>query len=507
MNSAQRSGFWPKVWQFVRIMNVRLRFVFLMVAVGLIAANLDHIANRWERWTRPKQDVGAASSEYEHYCGMHPSVVRGEPSSCPICGMPLAKRMKGEAVVLPEGTLARVSLSPQRIALAGIGVSEIGYRHLEARIRAVGTVEIDERRTANVAARVGGRVEATFVDFTGTAVEAGEPLVEIYSPELISAQREYLLALKRADEETLVDAAREKLRLWGLYDQQIEAIAREGRPRETIVIRSPAGGIVTSRDVVPGQYVEEGAAMYAVADLSRVWVIAFVNERDAARAREGQSAEIRVHGLADRSFSGTIAFLWPTLDLESRTLRVRIDAANPDLSLRPGMYVDVLIDVTKAEEMETGGTSGASVARAQTSYECSMCPEVSADAPGSCPKCGMFLQKVVTETGGGGGGGKRSSIVVPESAVIDLGARKIVYLEREPGVFDALEVSLGEPSEGFYPVVSGVRAGDRVVTAGAFLVDAESRLNPAVAGSYFGASGGAHSHETHGEESRSETRP
>jgi Cu(I)/Ag(I) efflux system membrane fusion protein len=465
---------------------VRLRFIFLMVIVGLIAAHWDTIAAHWERWTRPQRQAAEAQAEIEYYCPMHPSVIRAESGNCPICGMPLVKRAKGEKPELPEGVVGRVQLSPNRIQLAGIATAEVGYRSLSRTIRTLGTIEVDERRVAHISARVAGRIEKLQVNFTGERVAAGAPLAEIYSPDLVSTQQEYLLAqrtLERvkaggvaqavADAEGVLAATRERLILWGIDEGQIDQLARQQTPLLRMTIHSPIGGIVTLKEVMEGQYVMEGTGLYTVADLSNVWMTAFVYESDIGRVEVGQSAQVTTRALPGRVFAGKVSFVWPSLDAATRTLKLRIDVANPQLALKPGMYGDAIVEAGAA------AATSASAVR----YICPMDPEVVSDRPGSCPICGMFLERVAAAPQAG-------VLAIPESAVIDTGTRKVVYLEREPGIFDAVEVELGPLGGGFYPVLAGLSPGDRIVMQGAFLVDAELRLNPGAAGSYFGASGG-----------------
>ncbi len=474
------------MWAALRILNVRLRFILLMVVTGLIASQWDNIAAHWERWTRPHAPgATAVAGQYEFYCPMHPSVIRSQPGNCPICGMPLSERLRGEAAVLPAGVLARVQLSPQRIALAGIATSPVEHRALQPMIHAVGTIEPDERHVTRIAARIAGRIEKLFADFAGQEVAAGQPLAEIYSPDLVAAQREYLLAARAyaqaeasgraqaiADMAGLRDAARERLRLWGIDDAQLTDLTQRGEPALRMTIRAPVAGVITGKDVTAGMYVTEGTNLYTLTDLSNVWMTAYVYETDAARLRAGLPVTVTSDALPGITFTGAVAFVWPTLDESTRTLRVRADIRNPDGQLRPGMYVHATIAETSGDG-RAGGT---------TTYTCPMCPEVVSDHPGTCPKCGMALEQSTAAPAG-------HVLAVPESAVIDTGRRKVVYLEREPGVFDALAVELGSLSDGYYPVLTGLNAGDRVVTQGAFLVDAENRLNPSVAGAYFGASG------------------
>jgi Cu(I)/Ag(I) efflux system membrane fusion protein len=490
MNDTPDHGTWRrKLWTFLRIMNVRLRFILLMVITGVVAAQWENITAHWERWTRPRQIAAVEEAHAsEYYCPMHPNVIRPEPGNCPICGMPLSKRERGEEQALPDGVMGRAQLSPYRMRLAGIATTEVAYRPFQPEIRTVGTIDVDERKVAHIAARIAGRIEELYVDFTGERVEPGAPLVEIYSPDLVSTQQEYLIARRNyeklregapvADAKALLDAARERLRRWGISDDQIAALEREGQASVRITIRAPIGGIVTEKKVFAGQYVMEGTELYTVADLSGVWMTAYIYEHAVEHLCTGQAVEITASAYPDRIFKGEVSFVWPLLDRATRTLSVRVDIANRDLALRPGMYVQARI-------LGAGEIPGLNAARpaASDSYVCPMHPEVVSDVPGTCPKCYMLLERVERAPDG-------SALTVPESAVIDTGSRKIVYLEREDGVFDAVEVKLGNPAGGYYPVLGGLVPGDNVVTSGAFLVDAEIRLNPAAAGSYFGASGG-----------------
>jgi Cu(I)/Ag(I) efflux system membrane fusion protein len=278
----------------------------------------------------------------------------------------------------------------------------------------------------------------------------GQALGEIYSPDLVATQQEYLLAraaaAKRGEAppshgtpatsgDPILAASRERLHLWGMEDDQITALETAGTPSLRVALRAPLGGTVLEKNAVQGQYVEEGTVLYTVADLSKVWVYAFVPEGDARELHVGRSVEIGSDALAGETLSGKISFVAPMVDRDTRSIRVRIDVANPGLRLRPGMYVDTSIDVGEA----------------------------SAHAGGP--------------------------LIIPESAVIDTGTRRVVYVEREAGVFEAVAVSLGPLADASYPVLSGLSAGEKIVTAGTFLVDAELRLHPGAGAQYFGASG------------------
>jgi Cu(I)/Ag(I) efflux system membrane fusion protein len=368
---------------------------------------------------------------------MHPKVVRtsldpdGSVPKCPICGMPLSERTKGQSEPLPEGVAARVQLSPERIQLAGIQTVVVGRRPLGREVATVGTVTVDESRLSRVVSRVNGYIEKLYVDKTFAKVAKGDPLAAVYSPDLYSTAQEMLLSSRGTVAKDLAASAGRRLRLWGVSDEEIGEILAKGEASPRLMIRSPQQGDVLRKNVEVGARVEEGMTLLEIADLSEVWIEADVYEKDISLVKEGQAIEATVEPLPDRVITGKVAAVYPQLDAATRTTRVRFQVHNPDGQLRPGMFATVRIKENVEERL-----------------------------------------------------------AVPEQSVIDTGAKQVVYVERRPGVFDGVEVSLGPRSGEFYPVVKGLREGDRVAAAGAFLIDAETRLNPAAAATYFGASGG-----------------
>jgi len=456
----------------------RVRFIAILVAVGMFIGYWDTIKNYWDKWTRPQAAaVRELEPGQEFYCPMHPQVVRstfepnGDVPQCPICGMPLSVRKKGEAPPLPVGVTGRVQFTPERVQQAGIKTVPVEYHALSKQITAVGYLTYDESRLSRVVSRVKGYVEKLYVDKTYVTVREGEPLAEIYSPELYSTAQEYLIALSSARSADLAAAARERLRLFDVSDPEIDEIARSGKAKTRLVIRSPQSGYAIEKKVLVGSSVEPGMTLLEVADLSGVWVEAEVYEKDLAFLHPGEKVEVRVEAFPDRVFSGRIALIYPKLDAATRTNRVRFELENPRHELRPGMFAAVRLD-TPLEAVEPF-----------TSLAHSKAPVVLAasGAAGSPPHY-RFL-------------------AVPERAVVDSGTKKVVYVEREPGVFEGVEVELGPRVElqqegrsaDYYPVVKGLEPGDRIAAAGAFLIDAETRLNPAAASTYFGASGGSES--------------
>jgi membrane fusion protein, copper/silver efflux system len=579
---------WQKFRLVVKVVELRLRFIALMAITGLIFAYWDTLWNRYDKWMQPPTHQHAVVSGTEFYCPMHPQVVRDEPGTCPICGMPLTKRKKGEKEKLPEGVTARVQLAPFRIQQAGIKTAEVAYTPLTETLSTVGFVEFDERRLAHISSKVRGmsRVEKLYVNFTGIDVAAGETLAELYSPELYQAIQELLLARRSAqqaprmqsalgrsvlgDPQELTRMAIEKLKLWGITQAQVDAILKQGKADFKVPIISPISGHVLKKNIVEGQYVQEGEAMFEIADLHTVWVKARIYEDEVGLVHVGQAVEATVEAFPGRTFPGKVAFVQPHLDPATRTIEVRYDLDNPGHQLRPGMYATVTLKTPVAETpmFQTRRVAlrpaGDAVRRTSlTAAEQKVCP-VTGAALGSmgdpvpvevngqkvwvcCDACppklkanpGKYLaklappaaaaaeaptveeQKVCPVTGAKLGSmgdpvlveveGRKvwtccpacppklkadparylarlapapqdAVLTVPESAVIDTGKDKLVYVEAEPGVFEGRKVVLGPRSGDLFPVLEGLAPGEKVAATGTFLIDAESRINPATRG-------------------------
>jgi len=432
---------WRRLKLIIKVIEVRLRFLAVLLVTGLVIGYWDTLANYWERWTRPGAAPVLVARDSELFCPMHPSVVRaslepgGEIPKCPICGMPLSVRKKASVAPLPPNVTGRVQLSPDRIRLGGIRTEEVAPRPLVMSITTVGNVTYDESGLSRIVARASGYLEKLFVSETFTTVACGDALAEIYSPDLYTATQELILSSKGSASPELAKGAREKLRLLGVAEQEIDSILASEGPSSRIVLRSPQSGHVIHRAVVLGAHVNAGDTLFEIADLSRVWIEAEVYERDIPFLVEGQSIEATVVAFPARVFSGTVSLVHPHLSTETRTNQVRFVLENPHHELRPGMFATVRIERPVAE------------------------------------------------------GGAGEVLSVPERAVIDTGSKKIVYVEREPGLFEGVRVELGHRVGGFYPVVSGLQAGERVAATGAFLVDAETRLSPGAGSTFLGAAG------------------
>lgn len=486
-------GFWGRCWwwfHFVVLLKLaRLRFIAVLVGIGAVIAYWDVLQAHYQKWTRPASSEPTAAADAEFWCPMHPTIIRDHPDKCPICAMPLSKRKKGDAgeeEPLPPGIVSRVQLTPYRVALAGIQTAEVQYRPLVREIVTVGFVEFDERKLARISARLSGksRIDKLFVNYTGQTVVKGDPLALLYSPDLVTTVQN-LLDARRSNNRDLERMARDRLQLWGIDEAQVQDILKTGKPITQVTLRAPFSGHVIKKYQVEGEYVEEGARLYDVADLSTVWLEAQVYEDDLPFLTEGLTVSATTKAFPNRTFTGKIAFLHPHLDAATRTLRVRFDMDNPGHDLRPGMYASVRLQVpvpglelfrTAAREDWRDATATDLAAHAVFGSA-----GLSADA-GAASLLGAALRQVVE--------GQGLVLTVPERAVIDTGSRKIVYRESSSGVFDGVEVQLGPRAGGYYSVLRGVEPGDRLATAGSFLIDAETRLSGGLGSTYFGASGG-----------------
>lgn len=344
-------------WQVTKTLFLRLRFIFVFIAIGLVVGNWDWIVNAAEKLTRGKGD-DLVKGDFEWFCPMHPSVVRDHNrEKCPICSMPLSKRKRGEKMELPPGVLHRLQLSPVRIRQAGVASEEIAYRTLVREIRTVGALEWDERKIAHPSARIAGRVDELYVNFVGQRLKKGDPLYKLYSPDLVTTQEEYLLALrtlaelKGADEASigrarrLADSTRERLRLWGIADGQIAELETSKKAQTHLVIPSPIAGVVIKKDIDIGHYVAVGEDPWTVADDSAFWMQAQVFERDLGLVKEGQPVEITTEAHPGKPYLGRVAFIAPEVQPDTRTARVRVEVPNPDGALRPGMTVSAVFRV------------------------------------------------------------------------------------------------------------------------------------------------------------------
>ncbi len=417
------------------------------------------------------------------YCSMHPSVESSEPGVCPICEMDLIPRDKRD----PADPLA---LTPATVEQLRFQTVPAQRRYVTARVEMNGQVEYDETRLARITAWVAGRLERLYVDFTGMAVRKGDHMVEIYSPELLAAQQEWIqarqaledvkadaLPLVRQTTEAGAEAAREKLELMGLSDRQIRQIALKGQAQRTITIYAPQGGIVTRRHADQGDYVQVGSPIYTIADLRTVWVKFHAYESDVQWLRLGQDVRFTVRSWPGEIFKGTISFISPTVDPQSRTVRVRVSAENEDGRLKPEMTATGLVESKIA--------AGGRVVDPEMAgkWLCPMHPGQVSESVGNCPICGMALE--TAESLGYEAADPSAAprpLVIPVSAVLWTGRRSVVYLQTtDPQTGNRLyhyrQVTLGPRAGGYYIVREGLQDGDQVASQGKFKIDSQRQID------------------------------
>ncbi|WP_347273291.1 efflux RND transporter periplasmic adaptor subunit [Candidatus Kuenenia sp.] len=341
-------------------------------------------------------------------CGMHPSVRMDKPGKCPICAMDLVPVYEKGAGMEEEGALATVELSERARRLAQVKTDVIGFRSLTKDVYTVGLIEYDERLKALVSAWVPGRIDKLFIDFTGTEVVKGESLVWMYSPDLVSTQEEYLLALETFEKVenspfkevvdgaiSLIDATKKRLLWWGITDKQIEELARKRKIKQHTIIYAPISGIVIEKKPLEGQYVITGEMIYTLADLSNVWMMANIYEYEMAWIKVGQEVEVTTPAYPGEAFIGTVSFIEPFLDDKTRSVRIRCDIPNWHLKLKPAMYVNarIRIPVEELERQDRNYVSG-------LDYVCPNHPEIKSSRPGICPEDNVpFEKKAITQTG------------------------------------------------------------------------------------------------------------
>lgn len=484
----------------------------LAVAIPvLLAAGLALAVVFW-----PRGPSGDGSQGGEWTCSMHPQVRQPGPGQCPICGMKL----------VPVGQLAD---EQSRLASrAGLETEKVDYRELYREVRTVGKFDYNEGRVAYITARIAGRVDRVYVEFTGIPVKPKDHLVDIYSPDLYVAQTQLIQSLdelaRAAGDKTIaqtkVEAARFKLLQLGILNDQIAEIEKSRQAKTHLTIYAPMGGTVVEKTVRAGQYVKEGDQLYRIAELDPIWLYLDVYESDLALVRYGQAVDVNVEAYPAEPFRGTVTFIDPFLEDRTRTVKARVNIKNPDLKLKPGMYATAVIRARLRPDgtPEPTGLEG--------KYICPMHPEVVADGPGKCPVCEMQLERVPqlrparppAKDDHAHHGHDHAAhdapkpqpgqvLAVRASAVLTTGRRNIVYRKRADGAYELVELAVGPRAEGkddagqptgYYPVLKGLAAGDRVVVRGGFLLDSQRQIEGMPSLIFPEGQGGANLHAGHG---------
>lgn len=431
-------------------------------------------------WIRAEKASGEASSTTTgtiFTCPMHPQIRQPAPGRCPICGMELVAASSGVADL---DELA-VRVEPAQRRLANIQTAPVESGPLEASLQTVGAIAIDESRQATIAAYIDGRLERLFADYTGVDIKKGDHLAVIYSPQLFAAQVEYLEARRtarsgdglpavRQAQESLAANTRQRLREYGMTDEQLAELERTGQAESRLTIYAPQGGTVVEKLAVEGNYVKAGEPIYRIADLSTVWLMLKLFPEDATRIRFGQRVEAVVQSLPDEPLVGRVAFIDPTVESATRTVGVRVELLNENRRLRPGDYAAAQIDLPIGPLGEVFDTDLAG------KWISPMHPQIIRDQPGQCPICGMDLVPTSKYGFAENPAPPPQTLYVPRSAVLLAGDNSVVYVETKPGLFQIRPVKVGPILRDRIVILDGLKAREMVATAGNFLIDSQMQL-------------------------------
>lgn len=423
-------------------------------------------------------EAGTPAATQQYTCGMHPWVIADEPGDCPICGMKLTPVKAGTTGQVQAADTSRerkikywvapmdptyiryepgkspmgmdlvpvyedetssgstISIDPVTAQNMGVRTAQVTRRDLHRSIRTVGNIDYDEPKVTSINAKVDGWVEKLYVDQTGQLVQKGQPLLELYSPKLVSAQQEYLLALRNKDAlkdsafteiadggDRLLQAARQRLRYWDISDRQIRQLEKTGEVRKTLTLYAPYKGVVMMKMAMPGQFIKAGQELFQIGDISRVWVYADIYEYELPWVKVGQTAEVLLPFVGGKSLTAKITTIYPYVDPKTRTVKARLEFPNPGLELKPAMYVNVRV----------------------------------------------HGQEV------------KGALAVPSEAVIHSGEKQTVFVALGEGKFEPRQVKIGvQDQDGFIEITQGILEGETVVTSAQFLFDSESRLREAI---------------------------
>lgn len=430
--------------------------------------------------------VAAAEEQILYWtCSMHPQIKLPKQTPCPICFMDLVPVKAGSE---DDSDAPRIALSKRARQLARVQTSSVERKILTREIQLVGKIAADETGITHVSSYVPGRLDRLFVNYTGIMVRKGDHLAEIYSPQLLVAQQEYLIALEtgkagKAAPQTrsivadtgsaMLEAARRKLELWGIPKDEIDQLARTRQPSDHMRLDAPLEGWVLERQGFEGMYVDTGMRIFTLADLRTVWVLLDAYELDVGSIRAGQEAEFETEAFPGDVFKGRISYVDPVLNPSTRTIKVRLVVPNPDLKLKPEMFVRARV---KVEVGEDGTNASNSLAG---KWICPMHPEIVKDEPGQCDKCGMDLESAESLGYAAAGRPTGPALAVPHTAVLVTGKRAVVYVESEKDgepVYEGRTVELGPRAGDYYVVKAGLNEGERVVTRGALMIDSALQI-------------------------------
>ena len=408
------------------------------IAAWVLAASQERASEASGGHAGHGQVAGSTAAERKilyWYDAMSPERHYDKPGKAPD-GMdlvPMYAETSGAMSDMPPGT---VMISPTKQQLIGVRTDTVKRESVNRTIRAVAQVQIDETKIARIHVKIPGWVDQIYVDFVGKLVRKGQPLFSFYSPDLVSTQQEYLIALRAQKDlgtspfpevskgsETLLQATRERLRLWDISDDQLKKLDETGQVSRDITMYSPVDGFVTKREVYEKMYLQLETELYELVDLSTVWVNAEIYEFEVPYVKVDQPVTMSLSYFPGRTYTGKVAYIYPTVDPTTRTVKVRLEFSNPDFDLKPDMFAEAQLNISYGTQ-----------------------------------------------------------IFVPQEALLDAGTEQIVFVALGDGYFEPRKVQLGARLDGRIIVLSGVKPGERIVTSGNFLIDSESRLKSAMGG-------------------------
>ncbi|MBX7152066.1 efflux RND transporter periplasmic adaptor subunit [bacterium] len=361
---------------------------------------------------------GHADQKIIYYCPMHPQITSDKPGVCPICHMDLVKKSDdGDVDVMAMSD--DLKLSDRKQVLANVSTMKVVSSELSKKITAYSYLDFAEQNRRVITARFNGRIEKLYVNTTGDYIGKGQPLFDIYSPDLLQAQNEYLIALnsKSGFDETLIKSARKKLELYGITTEQIQSLEKTKEPQYVLTFLSPFSGTVIEKNIQEGQYVNEGSKLYDVADLSVLWNLAEVYENDLPYIKPGRNVELKTQSYPNEAFRGTVTFIYPIVNSQTRTVKIRSEFVNVGNKLKPQMYGESVFSVSLGK-----------------------------------------------------------GIAIPSDAVLFTGKRNVVWIKTGHNAFEAKDVTVGMKIDGQYQIISGLKEGDEIAVTGGFLIDSESQL-------------------------------
>lgn len=457
----------------------------VVIAIMALALFLIGLAQRSGWITAGGLNGGQAGSSQEtdsdeskrYICPMMCTPPSTQPGRCPVCGMKL------EAISGGGGDGKSVTIEASARRLVGIRTSMSKLGHVSRTIRTIGSIDFDESRLSTISAYIDGRLEKVYADYVGVRVTKGDDLAMLYSPQLYSAQTEFVTSLDggrvgRFDisESDLAAMAQENLSELGMSDDQIATLRQTREPQSRIRIKSPQTGTVLEKSAVEGDYVQTGQQLYRIADLSSVWLMLDLFPDDAAAVRFGQEVEAEIQSMHGEVFTGRVAFIDPTVNRKTRTVRVRVEVLNFDGKLRPGDYATARITVPAipADVVYDPALAG--------KYISPMHPQVIREEPGPCPLCGMDLVPTSELGFATEPFPQRRVVTVPRDAVLLAGGNGVIYVETEPGRFEVRRVSVGPMTDKEAVITEGLAAGETIATGGNFLIDSQMQLagNPSL---------------------------